>query len=238
MQFKTRKARSLFGQSEPTVLPQGRRQRSLPKWRPQLGTEPQNPWPQAELSPQGHAPEHNLGNPLKITESEIGDGLGGNIKTIDMMKKVARIRSGDPLLRKLALNILQEYGVKSHHFVDEALAIGDYVKNRVRYVRDPDNIEYLTDPLEMLKHVQDGTAQGDCDDMALFCATLLLAIGHQPLFRAVRYEQPLGNFNHIYVVDYDKNPYGQKMRVVLDCIMKDQPIGYEVQQLNGEEYPV
>lgn len=154
------------------------------------------------------------------------------------MKKVARVRSGHPLLRKLALNILQEYQVASHHFVDEALAIGDYVKNRVRYVRDPENIEYLTDPVDMVKNIQNGTAQGDCDDMALLAATLLLTVGHQPLFRAVRYEQPLGNYNHIYVVDYEKNPYGKKQRIVLDCILKDKPIGSEVGHQNGEEYAI
>lgn len=154
------------------------------------------------------------------------------------MKKVARIRSGDPLLRRLALNILQQYGVPSHHFVDEAVAIGDYVKNKVRYVRDPDNIEYLVDPVDMVKNIQDNVAQGDCDDMALITATLLLAIGHQPSFRAVRYEQAFGNYNHIYVIDYEKNPYGPEQRIVLDCILKNQPIGSEVESASGEDYPV
>lgn len=153
-----------------------------------------------------------------------------------MMKKVARIRSGDPLLRKLALNILAQTGIKSHHFKDEALAIGDFVKAKVRYVRDPENIEYLQDPKDLIKHIQEGTAQGDCDDMALLCATLLLAVGHQPSYRAVRYEQAFGNFNHIYVVDYEKNPYGKQERIVLDCILKDREIGTEVPHLNGEEY--
>lgn len=155
-----------------------------------------------------------------------------------MMRKIARVRSSDPLSRKLALNILAQYGVRSHHFVDESLAIGDYVKNKVRYVRDPENVEYLQDPLDLIKQIQAGTAQGDCDDMALLIATLLLSVGHQPLFRAVRYEQPLGNFNHIYVVDYDKNPYGQRERIVLDAILKDREIGSEVQSLSGEEFPI
>lgn len=154
------------------------------------------------------------------------------------MKKVARIRSGDPLIRKLALNILQQAQVPSHHFVDEALAIGNYVKKKVRYVRDPNSIEYLQDPVDLVKHIQNNTAQGDCDDMALLTASLLLAVGHQPFFRAVRYYQQGGNFNHIYTVVYEKNPYGQKERVVLDCILKDKPIGFEVKHMNGKEYPV
>ena len=154
------------------------------------------------------------------------------------MKKIARIRSGNPLLRKLALNILLQYGVPSNQYVDEALAIGDYVKRKVRYVRDPENIEYVQDPLDLVKQIQNGTAQGDCDDMALLTASLLLTIGHSPLFRAVRYGQPIGNYNHIYVVVYERNKYQKKERVVLDCILKDKPIGAETPHSNGEEYPV
>jgi hypothetical protein len=155
-----------------------------------------------------------------------------------MMKKVARIRSGNPLIRKLALNILQEARVKSHHFRDEALSIGNYVKNRVRYARDPAGIEYLQDPVDLIGNIQNGTAQGDCDDMALLTATLLLSIGHEPLYRAVRYDQALGNYNHIYVIDFEKNPYEEKTRIVLDCILKSQPIGSEVNHTSGEDYPI
>ena len=183
-------------------------------------------------------PENHLGTIPKISERIIGDDLGGNVDTINMMKKVARLRAGDPLIRKLALNILQQSGVPSHHFVDEALAIGKYVQRKVRYVRDPENIEYLQDPVDLVKHMQNGTAQGDCDDMALMVATLLLAIGHQPAFRAVRYQQPLGNYNHIYTIVHEKNPYGNSERVVLDAILKDRPIGTEVEHINGDDYQI
>lgn len=183
-------------------------------------------------------PEFNLGQVPKVSESDVGDGIDGNIDTIEAMKKVARLRAGDPLIRKLATNILQSYQIQSHFFLDEALAIGDYVKSRVRYVRDPDNIEHLQDPLKMVRDIQSGTAQGDCDDMSLLTATLLLSVGHQPLFRAVRYDQAMGNYNHIYVIEYDKNADGPEMRVVLDCILKNREIGSEVKHINGDDYPV
>lgn len=157
------------------------------------------------------------------------------------MKKIARQRSGDPKIRKLALNILHDYGIGSMQYIQEAKAIGDYIKSKVRYVRDPDGIEYLQDPLDLVTHIQQGIAQGDCDDMALLTATLLLSVGHRPFFRAVRYHQPVGNFNHIYVVVYEKNMYGgnrQEERIVLDCILKDKPIGFETNHNTGEEYEV
>jgi hypothetical protein len=183
-------------------------------------------------------PEHNLSNLPKVQASEIGEGLSGNIQTIQLMKKIARLRAGDPLVRRLAENILQQYQVKSHHYLDEALAIGDYVLRKVRYLRDPENIEQLTDPIDLIKAIQQGRAQGDCDDMSLLTATLLLSIGHQPYFRAVRYNQAFGNFNHIYVIVHEKNLGGQVMRVVLDCILKHKPIGSEVDYMNGEDYKV
>lgn len=195
-------------------------------------------WPKSEISPLFVSPEHNLGNLPKISESNLSDGVGGNIETIKEMQKVARIRSGHPLIRKLASNILQEYGVKSHHFADEALAIGDFVQRKVRYLRDPDNVEYLQDPLILVEKIKSGSAQGDCDDMALFVATLLLSVGCQPSFRAVRYEQAIGNYNHIYVVTTEHNPYEKPRRIVLDCIMKDKPIGFEVPHMSGDEYVV
>ena len=186
----------------------------------------------------GTAPEHRLDNLPKVQEQNLSNGLKGNLQTIKFMKKVARAKSGDPTIRRLALNILEQYQVPSMNYVEEALAIGDYVKNKVRYVRDPDGIEYLQDPIDLVKHIQEGLAQGDCDDMALLAATLLLSVGHQPFFRAVRYYEPVGNFNHIYVVVYEKNMYQKERRVVLDCILKDKPIGFEIKHNTGEEYEV
>lgn len=186
----------------------------------------------------GLQPHRNLGQVAKISESDIDGGLIGNLQTIDAMIKSARLRAGDPLVRKLATNILQEYQVQSHYFADEALAIGDYVKKNVRYVRDPSNIEYLQDPLKLINDLQAGSAQGDCDDMALLTATLLLSVGHDPFFRAVRYDSKSGNFNHIYVVCYERNAASPEQRIVLDCILKNRPIGSEVTQINGEEYQI
>ena len=114
----------------------------------------------------------------------------------------------------------------------------DYVKRKVRYVKDPSNIEYLQDPVDLIKQIQAGTAQGDCDDQALLTAALLLSVGHDPKFRAVRYETVVGNYNHIYVVVYERNPYKEIQRVVLDCILKDKQIGTEVPHASGDEFEV
>ena len=74
--------------------------------------------------------------------------------------------------------------------------------------------------------------------MACFLACLLLSVGFRPSYRAVRYENNKGHYNHIYVVVYDKNWGGQETRIVLDGILKRLPIGSEVPHINGDEYAV
>ena len=179
-----------------------------------------------------------LGKIPKIQETSISDGAKGNIQTVEFMKKVARVRAGDPFIRKLALSILTEAGIPSNYYVSEALAIGDYVKSRVRYVRDPQGIEYLQDPLDLAKQTVSGAAQGDCDDMSLLVSTLLLSIGHSPFFRCIRHEDISGAYNHIYVVIYEKDFRGPQMRVALDCILKDKQIGYELPHRSGDEFEI
>lgn len=161
------------------------------------------------------------------------------METVRVMSEVAHARAFHPLVRGLALKIIQFYGVRSHDFINEAKAIGDYVRQKVRYVRDCKNVEQLHDPLTMIDQITQGAAQGDCDDMSLLIATMLLAVGHQPFFRVVEYRRNSGSFNHIYVVDYEKSGPGKKRkRVVLDAIVKHMPIGFEVRHDYGKEIEV
>ena len=159
------------------------------------------------------------------------------MQTLRQMKKITKERAGHPLVRKLALNVLNYYNVPSHHYADEARAIGEYVQKKVRYVKDPTGIEQLHDPVTLIDQLQRGIARGDCDDMALLVASMLFAIGHTPKFRCVRYKSNFGPYNHIYVVDYASNE-AKKERVVIDCIIKNKPIGFEIKHMSGDEYSI
>ena len=148
------------------------------------------------------------------------------------------MRKSHPLVRQLALNILHWHNIKSQDYVEEARAIAKYVKEKVRYVRDIAGMEQLHDPLTMIDQLKRGTAQGDCDDMSLLIATLLLSIGHRPFFRIVKYKRDAPSYSHIYVVVYEKN-WGQKpVRISLDAILKRSPIGTEVPHVEGREFRV
>ena len=186
--------------------------------------------------------KRQLGQPNdlpKVLESKLRNGKKGNLQTIEIMKAVARGRSGHPAIRKLAVDILDQYQVASQDHFTESIAIGNWVKDNITYVKDPDAIEYLQDPLTIIENINTrGNGRGDCDDMSCFCAALLLSIGHQPYFKAVRYDKKWGNYNHIYVVDYAGDWGKPKQWLVLDCILKRHPIGTEVPHKNGDLFAV
>lgn len=174
----------------------------------------------------------------RTTTQKIRSGFGGNLDTITQMRLLARKRAGDQRVREAALSILRSYSTQSHNYMDEAIAIGNFVKQNVAYVRDPENIEHLQDPVLMLQDIAAGRAAGDCDDMSLLASTLLLAVGCSPFYRTVRYQDTKGPYNHIYVVVYENNYRQPKKRIVIDCILKDRPIGSEINHVSGDEHAV
>lgn len=185
-------------------------------------------------------PEWLLGDTPEVKNGTLPNGQAGNYATVRMMQKVARQRARHPLVRELALRILEHYNVKSQDYVNEAFAIGDFVKNKVRYVRDINGVETLHDPLTLIDQIRKGIAHGDCDDQSLLIASLLISIGHQPYFAIVQYHNnPNGGFNHIYVVVYEKNWSDTKRkRIVLDAILKRSKIGTEVKFKNKKEIKI
>lgn len=175
--------------------------------------------------------------PLSIN-GELAAGSKGNIQTLELMRRVARENRDHPLVRDVSLQIINHAGTVDHHFLTEAQVIGAWAQDKVKYVRDPAGVEQLQDPKLMLREIaENGVAFGDCDDISLLIATMLLTIGAMPYFRAVKYRHRLGPFNHVYVVLYDRNFLGKKERLVLDGIVKHKPIGFEMPHKYGEEYP-
>lgn len=183
-----------------------------------------------------------VSRPLNVKTRTLSGGARGNLETVQFMRQKARELSTDPHIRSRAIAILNGAATGSHDEIAEAVAIGDYVKNKVGYVKDPTDVEHLTSPLTLLDQIDAGLARGDCDDMSLLIATLLLAIGHRPVFRIVRYAPTAKSnepYNHIYVVDYPRCPRSaRRRRVVLDAIFKDRPIGYETDHFSAAEIAI
>lgn len=86
------------------------------------------------------------------------------------------------------------HGLPQKDFHGEARRLFEYVRDRIRYVKDIDGVETLHPPEWVLK-----LGAGDCDDKSILLAALLLSIGHTPRFIAVAFEPDV--FSHVWVQD-------------------------------------
>jgi len=75
----------------------------------------------------------------------------------------------------------------------EVSAIFYWVRENIRYTRDPLGVELFRTPRAA---IADGI--GDCDDMAIMLAALLRAAGYRCRFRVVGTTE--GSYEHVYVV--------------------------------------
>ena len=97
-----------------------------------------------------------LGDIGKATTRWISNGLRGNLQTVTVMQQLAHQAAGDPLIQGLAKTIVLQAGVPSHYYIDEAVAIGQFVQAHVRYSRDPDGYEQLQTPERLVSQISAG----------------------------------------------------------------------------------
>ncbi len=107
----------------------------------------------------------------------------------------------DPLVRSAVLSALRDSPEKDPR--SELAALLDYVREHMRYTRDPVDVEYVQTPRHLLETIRrEGVASGDCDDSSILYASLAEAAGYPTRFLAVG---PEGDtFSHVLVeVDTD-----------------------------------
>lgn len=126
--------------------------------------------------------------------SGLSSGRAGTIETLKHMRDAARaaIRSPDQSVRSTALAILRRKAVPPRKWLAEIRALHEWVRDCIRYVKDPVGVELVQTPEATLK-----VGQGDCDDKSTLLAALLLSTGHPCRFVAVGMN---GNpFSHVLV---------------------------------------
>jgi transglutaminase-like putative cysteine protease len=126
------------------------------------------------------------------TQREVGllPGKFGIIQTLKTMRDLARRYKSHPAIRKTATMALAH--VVSKSWRAEAEAIFEWVRANIRYTLDIDGVETLYYPDRLLE-----SRHGDCDDMSLLLATMLLSVGHPSRFVAVGLK--LHQLSHVYV---------------------------------------
>lgn len=121
----------------------------------------------------------------------IPDGVGGIVTTVSTMRKMVNDWRVDPGIISAARSIVFMCPQKDDE--SEARALFQFVRDRIRYVRDVLGVETLSTPQMTLK-----TRHGDCDDQATLLATLYESIGFPTRFIVAGYEMP-GVYDHVYL---------------------------------------
>lgn len=112
-------------------------------------------------------------------------------KTIELVKSMAWIAKSQPEIKNTAVNILDEFGITSgRNKAQVALSLARWVGQNIKYVYDPWGTEILQTPQVTLEY-----GYGDCDDMSLLLAALLMSVGIETRFRVVGRRHP----EHIFV---------------------------------------
>lgn len=146
--------------------------------------------------------------------------------TVSEASRLVSRSSKDPDFIELARDIVVGAGVPERDHYGEIVAVHNWVKNNSRYTNDSADAEVLYGPKRNMaffrKH---GQIAGDCDDLVMFEATLLRAIGRETravtISRAM--QDPVNSMQHIY---FEAQANGDW--ISLDPILKRRPAGYSV----------
>lgn len=176
-------------------------------------------WIQRTRSGLGDAP---IGGAVeKVERVPLSSGIDGTDQTIAVMSKAAMSQygAGSPLIRNLAIQIVRDAGIPERDKAGEIVAVHDWVKAHLRYVKDPLWYEFVTYP-ETLAFER---ADGDCDDHCVLEAALLGALGIPTRFVVYAFKGA-ANFAHVAMAAM----VSDNQWMPLDPIVKNQPAGWEV----------
>ena len=141
--------------------------------------------------------------------------------TIDHMKQLAKEGQAHPKIRGHAVEVVRQ--VQPKDYLSEVAALYYDTCRRLRYTRDPAEVEYVQHPYVTLQN-----RAADCDDMATYQAALLgsraLSIGAPIAFVTVGFTDTRGvnQYTHVFtqvrdprvgwvVIDPVAGPKGREM---------------------------
>jgi transglutaminase-like putative cysteine protease len=145
-------------------------------------------------APLGDVSKQSASYPISAKLGGIPAGRDGVIATLRHMRDFARasLKTSDQTVRRVANEIFRIRGVAPRKWLREVAALHEFVRDSIRYVKDPEGIELVQTPEATLT-----LRYGDCDDKSTLLAALLLATGHPCRFVAVGFN---GNsFSHVLV---------------------------------------
>lgn len=129
--------------------------------------------------------------PLDLFVETLLSGDAGVEQTIAHMRSLVDEALRDSSVIRLAADIVRD--VPAFDDVAEAQAIYNWMRRNIRFTKDPVNKEKLYPPAELLK-----IRAGDCDDISMLLATLLMAVGYPARLVTVAASSNPDQFSHVY----------------------------------------
>lgn len=124
-----------------------------------------------------------------ITLQMIPSGPTGTRKTLSLMRQLVNAGKKAPVVRQLAVSLTK--GLTQKDGISEISALYEFVRDRIRYIKDIRGVETLHTAEMVLQN-----AQGDCDDKTILLSSLLESIGHKTRIVAVGFSK--NSFSHVY----------------------------------------
>lgn|SRR5574343_1453504 len=126
----------------------------------------------------------------KITRFKIADGEAGIRQTLKVMGNLVKKYRRNPVIYNLARTLTANVPQKS--WIGEVYSLFYFVRDEIRYVKDPVGIESVQMPTITLQ-----IGSGDCDDKVTLLCSLLESIGHPTRFVAVMVKGS-NRYSHVY----------------------------------------
>ncbi len=168
----------------------------------------------------------NLANGnIPVSRSILSQGEQGIDETVAKMVDMAKGEYGarSAKIRALAINILNRAHVRNKDYYGMIEAVHNWVRDTIRYIKDPIGQETLSFPEETAFN----SKAGDCDDMTILEMGILGSLGIQS-YPVVVGMQP-GRYSHVYLhalVPPGKGRYAGKV-IAADPIMREWSLGKE-----------
>lgn len=105
------------------------------------------------------------------------------------MRELVRGGRKNPTVRQLAVALTRNLQQKDWY--GEILALFEFVRDKIRYVKDVRTVETLHTPVMVLEN-----GQGDCDDKTVLLASLLESLGHKTRLVAIGFAPE--KYSHVY----------------------------------------
>lgn len=157
---------------------------------------------------------------MALTKSFIWWGEIGIWQTLFAMKRLAVNSSQNDEFCAWAASLLNPS--LGTNVIDQYT---NFVKNAMTYVADPDEYEFVKDPVLLMNEYKGNyTMTGDCDDHVVLLSALFTCRGVNNAMIALALTQLGDDYNHVV----NGIPLADGSYFILDCSMKGNNVAYDV----------